>query len=440
MNEILIYVPKITNRVRYVFRLVFKDLLKISYELTNDLDAFQSADKPKMMYGMKAHTDDIFFKSSGLLFERGVHSLDYNAFDYKGDKAFFQVFDEEAVLPFDVFSAIFFLVSRYEEYLPFVRDQHGRFSAPLSVSSQWNILEKPMVNIWALEIKRIILERYPGFTFPQKKFRFIPTYDIDSAWAYQQKGLLRNLGGYYMSFKSLDFSEIALRTRVLTGKEKDPFDTFDLQLSYQKKYNLHPVYFILFGMYGRFDKNINYRNTKFRRLIKWLADYAEIGLHPSYHTVENPQLLQKELENLEDLLKTQITRSRQHFLRLNLPDTYQNLIENDIIDDYTMGFAALPGFRAGICDTYRFYDLELDVETKLRLHPFAVMDGTLRDYLQLTPRDAIEKIRRLIKEVKKVNGTFISLWHNESLSDQKRWKGWRQVYEALLEEVSIEEK
>ncbi len=436
MNEILIYVPRITNRVRYIFRLVFKDLLKIPYEVTNNLDAFQSADKPKMMYGLKAHTDDIFFKAAGLLFEKGVHSLEYNAFDYKGDKAFFQVYDEDAVLPFDVFSAIFFLVSRYEEYLPFVRDYHGRFAAPLSMSVAWGILEKPMVNIWALEIKDIILKRYPGFVFPVKKFRFIPTYDIDAAWAYSQKGWLRSLGGFYLSLKNLDLKEFGKRARVLSGKERDPFDTFDLQRAYQKKFHLHPVYFILFGIYGRFDKNINFRNRKFRRLVKWLADYAEVGLHPSYNTVDHPELLREELMNLEDLLKTDITMSRQHFLRLNLPDTYQNLIENDISDDYTMGFAALPGFRAGICDTYPFYDLELDVETKLRLHPFAVMDGTLRDYLNLTPEDAINKIKKLIAEVKKVNGTFISLWHNESLSDAKRWKGWLPVYEALLEEAT----
>ncbi len=436
MNELLIYVPKMTNRVRYIFRLVMKGLLKIKYELTNDLDAFQSADQPKMMYGWKAHTDDIFFKANGLLFERGVRSLEYNAFDYKGNKAFFQIFDEESELPFDVFSAIFFLVSRYEEYLPFVRDQHGRFAASLSMSNEWGILEKPVVNIWALEIKEIILKRYPDFVFPEKKFRFIPTYDIDSAWAFSQKGWLRNMGGFYKSLEMFQFKDVALRARVLLGKERDPFDTYDLQLSYQKKYNLHPVYFILFGMYSRYDKNINFRNGKFRRLVKWIADYAEVGIHPSYNTVNNPKLLKEEIKNLEDLLKTQITRSRQHFLRLNLPDTYQNLIENDIQDDYTMGYAALPGFRAGICDTYNFYDLELDVETKLRLHPFAVMDGTLRDYLQLTPGDAINRIKKIMDEVKKVNGTFISLWHNESLSDTKRWKGWRRVYEALLEEAT----
>ena len=433
MNELLIYVPKLTNRVRYVFRLVFNDLLKVAYRLTNNLDEFQSADQPKIMYGLKAHTDDLFFESWGLLFERGVRNLEYNPLVYKDEKAFFPVYSEDSVLPFDAFSAIFFLVSRYEEYLPFVKDIHGRFTARLSLSNQLGILEKPMVNIWVLEIKKIIGERYPHFVFPKKKFRFVPTYDIDSAWAYRQKGLFRSLGGYYLALQSFNFSEVRLRTRVLLGKEKDPFDTYDLQMSYTQKYHLYPIYFILFGYYGTFDKNINPRNRKFRLLVKWLADYAEIGIHPSYQTMDNPEFLKEELFQLEDLLKKDITRSRQHFLRFSLPETYENLIENDITDDYSMGYAALPGFRAGICDTYRFYDLTLDVETKLRIHPFAVMDGTLKDYMKLTPADAIAKIRQLVDEVRKVNGTFISLWHNESLSDKKRWRGWRAVYENLLE-------
>ena len=436
MNELLIYVPKVTNRVRYVFRLVFKDLLKTPYRLTNDLDSFQSADQAKMMYGLKAHTDDLFFQSWGLLFERGLRNLDYNPLVYKDNKAFFPVYSDESVLPFDVFSAIFFLVSRYEEYLPFVKDRHGRFTAHLSLSNQLGILDKPVVNIWALEIKRLILERYPDFNFPQKRFRFIPTYDIDVAWAYKHKGVMRTLGGFYKDLSKFDFVNAIQRTRVLLGKEEDPFDTYELQMEYQKKYHLHSIYFILFGQFGPYDKNLNPRNRRFRLLVKWLADYAKIGIHPSYETMDNPGFLKEELSFLEDLLKKDIHRSRQHFLRFSLPDTYQNLIENDITDDYSMGYAALPGFRAGICDTYRFYDLSLEVETKLRIHPFAVMDGTLKDYMHLTTADAIVKIENLVNEVKKVNGTFISLWHNESLSDEKRWLGWRKVYESMLEMVS----
>ena len=166
-----------------------------------------------------------------------------------------------------------------------------------------------------------------------------------------------------------------------------------------------------------------------------MGDYASVGIHPSYNTIEHPELLKKEIRNLRAVLNKDVTCSRQHFLRIVLPSTYRNLIEHDITDDYSMGYAALPGFRAGICTPFNFYDLDLEIETKLRIHPFAVMDGTLNDYLGLTPADAIDQIKSLIREVKKVDGTFISLWHNESLSDQKRWKGWKRVYEQLIKEA-----
>lgn len=435
MDPILIYVRKKTNRLQYTFRVVFRAILKAEYRITTDLDEFQSSDLPKFTYGDQAFSDDIFFKSSGLLSKRHVESVETETLTYKGLTAVFPVYDDNSAMPFDVFSAIFYFVSRYEEYLPFVRDIHGRFTARLSQSSQWGLLEKPVVNIWALEIKKILQDKYPSLKFPEVKYKFVPTYDIDSAYAYRQKGLVRNIGGYLIDMKEMRWSDVAQRTRVLLGMEKDPFDTYDLQIGYQKKYNLHPVYFILFGMYGRYNKNLNIRNKYFRQLIKTLGDYAAIGIHPSYHTVNDVKLMRKEIEDLSKVINKEITASRQHFLRLMLPGTYRNLIENDIRDDYTMGYASLPGFRAGICTTYPFYDLDMEEETKLQIHPFTVMDGTLRDYMNYGPLEAIAKIKQLIGEVRAVNGTFISLWHNEPLSDQKRWTGWRKVYEELLKEA-----
>ena len=151
MDSILIYTPAKTGRIRYVFRLVFEDILKVPYELTTDLEEFQSSDLPKFIYGEQAYSDDLFFKSSGLLFERGIEIVDLEAFDFDGLKAFFPVYGEDTALPFDVFSAIFYLVSRYEEHLPFVKDKHGRFTAHLSISAKLHILGKPIVNV----IKRV---------------------------------------------------------------------------------------------------------------------------------------------------------------------------------------------------------------------------------------------------------------------------------------------
>ena len=432
MDKLLVFVPKKTSRVRYVFRLVFKELLKVDCTLSSDLDEFLSADSAKLVYADKPYSDDIFFRSSGLLFERGVDSIDTDYIEFEGNNALFPVYDKDSALPFDVFSAIFYLVSRYEEYQPYVPDAHGRFTANLSLSYELNFLDKPMVNIWSIIVRDVILKKYKDFNFPKRNYRFRPTYDIDSAFSYSQKGLVRSIGGYFRALRNMDWVGIMQRSRVLFSGFKDPFDTFDLQIEYQRRYNLKPIYFFLFGHYGEYDKNVNTRNRIFRFLIKKMGDYAQIGIHPSYYTNENPELLHKEIRYLEDVVNKEITQSRQHFLKLKLPTTYRNLIEEDITDDYSMGFAALPGFRAGICSPYNFYDLDIEVETKLRVHPFMVMDGTLKDYMDLTPTDAIEQIRKLIDEVKKVDGTFTSLWHNEPLSDEKRWKGWRRVYEELL--------
>lgn len=120
---------------------------------------------------------------------------------------------------------------------------------------------------------------------------------------------------------------------------------------------------------------------------------------------------------------------------MNLPIAYHNLIDSDITDDYTMGYASEPGFRAGVADSFQFYDLDNDLMTGLRVHPFQLMDGTLCDYLKLNPEAAIIKAKEIINRVREVDGTFISLWHNESLSDSKRWAGWLKVYHELIREA-----
>ena len=130
-----------------------------------------------------------------------------------------------------------------------------------------------------------------------------------------------------------------------------------------------------------------------------------------------------------------MTKSRQHFLMLRFPETYRNLIANGISEDYTMGYADEVGFRASLCTPFYFYDLQKEEKTNLRIHPFAVMDATMNLYLKIKPAVALDYVRQLIDETKKVTGTFILLWHNESLSEVATWKGWKNVYEELIKEA-----
>ena len=192
--------------------------------------------------------------------------------------------------------------------------------------------------------------------------------------------------------------------------------------------------------YGLNDKNISVNSRRLHSLIKSIADYFEVGIHPGFGSNQHKNKLKTEHRRLEVILKREVTKSRQHFLKISFPDTYRNLIELNITDDYTMGFASMAGFRSSICTSFYFYDLDLEIKSPLKIHPFAVMEATLNDYMQLSPQDAIKELKLLIDEVREVDGTFSSLWHNESLSDSKNWIGWRTVYEEMVKYASIDDK
>ncbi|MBR6439241.1 MAG: polysaccharide deacetylase family protein [Bacteroidales bacterium] len=431
--DMLILVSKTTNRLHYIFDLIFKDLLGISFKLTTDNETFTSYNGPKFHYGNNQFWNEPFQKATTLLFEHDITEKELKIVDYKDTKAIFPVYNDKSIFPFDIFAASFYLVSRYEEYLPHINDKYNRFQAKDSILFKMNMLDKPLVNIWAIELGNILKAIYPEIQLKKKSFTFIPTYDVDAAWAYKNKGIFRTLASSARDILNVDFNEFKTRKNVILGRQKDPFDTFDYQLQLQKELNLHPLYFILCGEYDLNDKNISLRNDNFQNLIKRLGDYAKVGIHPSFSSYLNKEKVKMEVTNLSKVLNREITISRQHFLRLRMPLSYQILIDLDITDDYTMGYATLTGFRAGIADTFHFFDLEHDNVTNLNIHPFAVMDGTLRDYLDLNVDESYEKTVKLIQEVKNVNGTFILLWHNETLSDEKRWKGWVALYRRILD-------
>ena len=434
--KMLVLVPKVTGRVMYAMELLLGQLLGLEFDCTVDAEQFNAYDGPKMQYGSQRQGEAPFVKAVDLLFERHIHEQSFRTVDFEGTVAPYAVYGQGNLMPFDVFAASFFLVSRYEEYLSQVRDQYGRFRAESTWMFENDMLQKPLVNIWTLALGERLKAVYPDLPIKKRKFTFIPTYDVDAAWAYKSKGVYRTLGGFVKDLSSGDRERIRERHQVLRGKRKDPFDSFEFQFELQKEFKLKPIYFILCGDYDTNDKNISIRKAAFRSLIKTLGDHADVGIHPSFSSYLDIDKLRKEINSLSEVLHRPLTKSRQHFLRMNLPRSYQKLIELDISDDYTMGFASQAGFRAGIADTFRFYDLENDMVTNLRVHPFALMDGTMRDYLNLDLEASYALTTQLIDEVKAVGGTFIYLTHNETLGGEQRWEGWPEMYRRMLEYIT----
>lgn len=342
---------------------------------------------------------------------------------------------EASEIPFDIFAASFYLISRYEEYLPHIKDKHGRFSASQSVAYENGFLEKPLVDIWAYKFLEVLKHKFPDFENEERSYQYISTIDIDNAYAYKHKSFIRTIGGFLKDASQFKIFTIWDRFAVLFNLKKDPFDTFEKLIELKKTYNVRTIFFFLIGDYTTFDTNVSASKRKFKLLIKDMVDYARVGLHPSYYTTNDVSLLKKEKERLEAITNIPIKRSKQHYLRVSLPETYQQLIDLEIEEDYSMGYASHVGFRASTCTPFYFYDLDFEIQTPLKIFPFALMDATLNDYMKFTPKQSLGKIRDLKNEVKAVNGTFITVFHNESLSNYLRWRGWGRLYNSMLKIV-----
>ncbi len=440
---LLVYTKNITPRIEYIFKLIFSDILGVSIQFTTNKEEFINSNGAKLNYSNNKIKDEIFILPDKLLFEKGVAEQDISVTEwktspdtgvspYRTGKIFFQT-GTNSDLPFDPFAASFYLVTRYEEYLPFISDEYQRFEAKQSLAYKYDFLDQPIVNQWAILLSEVIKKKYSNFTFPERKFQYISTIDIDNAYAYVHKSIFRTLGAAAKSLLNLNFKDNIKRYNALTGKNKDPYDTYDFLDFIHKKYNIKPIYFFLVGKYGKYGKNPSLKNRAFQSLIKNIGKNAEIGIHPSYTSYKKFNVLKEEINNLSGIINKKITKSRQHFLKLSFPETYKNLVKLNIKEDYTMGYAASVGFRAGICTPYFFYDITLEKETNLKIVPFQIMDTALNKYLNLTPEKAIFKIENIIKKVKYVNGTYVSLWHNEAVSEQREWKNWKFVYEKMLQ-------
>ncbi len=429
---VLFYSEEITPRIEYIARLIFSRILQVKVGFTSNPDEFLKSTDPKINYSSQKFGDELYIKPHYLLHHNTLITPNINPV-WMADEKYFCESSDDSLFPFDPFAASFYLVTRYEEYKETKFDKFDRYPSFRSILHQYNLLKKPVVNIWANMIKDAFQKKYPDFQFPDKNFKFISTIDIDNAWAYKNKGTWRTNAALAKAVLKFNFTEVKQRRAVLVEKEKDPYDTYDYIDNVFRKNTDKVKFFFLLGNYGKYDKNVSFKNASFRELIQKISEKYDIGIHPSFQTgnKKGTKKTNKELKRLQKITGVQITKSRQHFLRLKFPVTYRQLLNTGILEDYTMGYADQTGFRAGICTPFNFYDLETETTTNLVILPFQIMDVTLRDYMKLTPEEASKEIEQLMLEVKQVNGTFVSIWHNETLTDAGAWKGYREVFENM---------
>lgn len=429
---LLIFSPQINPRVRYIFTYLFQDVWAgIDYKLTDDVEKFKKHSGPKFSFCDIAIGDELFFEKNDLFKTDEIEKINVKV--DKKDKLPI-LFKNKSELGFDVFAAVFYMLTRYEEYFITNRDKHNRILAEDTLAYKNGFIEIAVVDRWVILLKDFLSEKLVLKIENKDEFRKIYTFDVDNAYAYTNKSLWRIIGATGRNLINFNFEEINDRTKVLLFKQKDPYDTYDYIFSKIDAKKNRVIFFFLMADYDEFDKNIKYDSKAYKKMVEFVLEKkAKVGIHPGYYTANNRKKLNKEIERLSSITKQAVERSRQHFLRFEIPESYRNLRKNNILKDYSMGFANHVGFRAGTSKPFHFFSLRKNKTSSLVIYPFAMMDATLNNYMKLSPDAAIEKAKQLFDETKATNGNFTILWHNETLSEKREWKGWRKVFESIVD-------
>ena len=427
---ITIYSPVIGPRLRYVGDLLGFELFGQVPIYTSDANSLKNTEGARINYSEEQIEGSYRVSPCGLLGETGIRARDIPVAEWKGTRIIFPVASDHS---FDIFSAVFYLLTRYEEYLPHQEDAYGRYAHTNSLAWRKNFLDEPLVDQWIVSFGATLKERFPGIRLRGREFQFRPTYDIDEAWSFRHKSFFVSAGGMVKDIFKGSFKRVGKRAAARLGSASDPFDSFDWMDELHREFGLKPLYFFLVSpRRGRYDRNISPGKPAFQALIKKIAESYQIGLHPSWRSGDDGSF-ESEKTLLEYISGRKISNSRQHFIRFKLPVTFRSLVRAGITDDHSMGYGSINGFRASASFPFYWYDLEKEEQTTLRLHPFCFMDANSFFEKKQSAPEAREEMKDYYHRVKKVNGTFTCIWHNTFLGTDPLFKGWREAYREAIE-------
>jgi hypothetical protein len=421
---IIVFTPLITDRLSYILDEVFTHRLGVTWIVTDNPAVYRASEKKIKINYSSADLEGIKVPVSGFLEDTGISAV------FKPEKGQVNyemiLFPIDAGIGYDVFAMAFWCLSRYEEYQSFIPDEHLRFCASQSLFFDNDFIELPVLDIALENFYKII------GVFSPDKFAVFPTLDIDIAFKHKGKGIKRGVLSFFKLLIYFRINDIIERIAVNIFGKKDPWDSFDYILEKLEPYLNRTRFFIHAGPQSKYDKPVPIHDKGYIEALKRINSKCLVGVHPSYFGGLTAGTIKQEKEILESALGLPINRSRQHFLKMSLPKTYQALLVADITHDYSMGFPDRIGFRAGTGQSFRFYDLTEERATSLVIHPFCVMDVTLKNYMALSVEKAKTKTAFLMEICKKYQTPFCFIYHNESLSDDKEWAGWKEVFESWL--------
>ncbi len=336
----------------------------------------------------------------------------------------------------DLFAASFFMLTRWEEYVNRARDNHNRFPARESLAFKQGFLHRPIVNEYVAWLKQRLLELDSSLRFQKREFELVLTHDVDEIYFWRSwQQLLRVVAGDILKRASLSLAIQRINEffSIKWGKRKDPYDTFDWLMDRSEARGVKSRFYFMSGGVTAYDNRYRIDDPKVVALMKRIKERGHIiGIHPSYNAYKDVKLLKREKELLEEVCGCPIVEGREHYLRFDVPTTWQIWEENGMRIDSTCGYADQEGFRCGTGDAFSVFNILTRKKLQLKERPLIYMDDNRAKGERIYDKgELIATIRHLVKQCREYESSCTLLFHQNIFASKE--VAYKEIYEAVIE-------
>ena len=371
---------------------------------------------------------------NGLLFKKGVREYDITMSTWEGEKIFFST--QGGDIPFDIFSASFYLLSRYEEYLPIKEnfDNKGCFISGKSLAYKEGFLQTPLVDVWALKLEEKLQTFFSSYApSAEKRFRFLPIISVNTPYRYRTYSILGNVLRMGKKILERDWSELKKQLRVLLRIDQDPYCNVDKIVELHNRNSLRPLFALRISNKKWYKRPIYFAYSTYKKV---LCRNYQIALCISGAAGTSVSQLKFEQKYLSRIFKTRIVIGVSGASEYVIPNFYRNLSNSKIKEDFSMSYPDRIGFRASTCTPFRIYDLNREEYYRIDVHsvPFTAWSAKR---MGLSKDEIINIATGMAKTIKALKGEFIIASHNDNFVDSSLFKGWSSTYEYTIRYVSL---
>ncbi len=272
-----------------------------------------------------------------------------------------------------------------------------------------------------------------------KRFAVCLTHDVDEI-----KKTYQYVTRSIRFLKQFNFNRLKNEFLSLVSKlrGKEPYWTFEEIVRLEEELGVRSSFYFLRET-GKFEilNRKTWRHLGRRYYFEDVSDVVDylhsngwdVGLHGSFYSYTNYDLLKCEKEELEKVLGDKVVGIRQHNLNLEIPETWKIHESLSFEYDTTLGSNRYVGFRWGTCFPFNPIDAENDARIKILEIPLIVEDIVLFRY-----PDPWSKFIDTVCKVENVKGVLTVLWHH-AVFNELEYPGWVDIYKKVIEHCKSRE-